>query len=218
MVLKRGVERRLVPLGYMSTPFRPRHDTAGYLQALRPPLERASQSRKGWIGEVGRLMADLRSGRSPDLIAAVAGRSGAAQATAFRAVRADLDGLEPAAGCEACHLAVLGWLDKQSAACDLMVEIGRSGEVGRLREVLGLIAEARHDARQFSYEIAERRAALGHRRRAAALVRARALGQRQRGRRAPTHWDEPPAPGAPRTSLWGRVARLFGADAGAGTA
>jgi hypothetical protein len=205
-------------LGYMSTPFRPRHDPAAYLQALREPLERASQSRKGWIGEVGRLMADLRSGRSRDLIATVAGRSGAGQAAAFGAVRVDLVGLEPAAGCEGCHLAVLGWLDKQIAACDLMVEIGRSGEVERLREVLGLIAEARHDARQFSYEIAERRAALGHRRRAVALVRARALEQRQRGRRPPAPWDAAPAPVAARASLWGRVARLFGADAGAGSA
>jgi hypothetical protein len=208
----------------MSTPGSLAHATAAYLQALRPHLQRANESRRGWISQVGLLLADRQHGTSSEVIAAVAARSGETQGRAFRSVRADLASLEPAPGCESCHMAVIGWLDKQIAACDLLIEIGRTRETGRLREVQGLIAEARQDSRQFSYEIAERRAALGHRRRAVAAARGRA-SRRWRGRtsvgpqvRLRAVDGEPAvrvaaADGAtPAASLWGRLVRLFGGD------
>jgi hypothetical protein len=203
----------------MSTPASLGHDTAAYLQALRPRLQRANDSRRGWISQVGLLVADRQHGTSSDVISAVAARSGEAQGRAFRAVRADLASLEPAPGCETCHLAVMGWLDKQIAACDLLIEIGQTREVERLREVLGLIAEARHDSRQFSYEIAERMAQLRHRRQAATAVRGRARGTRAHGRAAVGQSAGSTAVGgATGASLWGRVARLFGGGDGSGLA
>jgi hypothetical protein len=198
----------------MSTPALPRHDTATYLHALRPRLKRANDSRRGWLSQVGLLVADRRHGTSSEVIAAVAARSGETQGRAFRAVRADVAGLEPAPDCETCHLAVMGWLDKQIAACDLMVEIGQTRQVERLREVIGLIAEARHDGRLFSYEIAERVAALRHRRQAATAAQGRARGARPRGRLPDGRAAGPAAVGdaGGAGSLWGRVARLFGGE------
>jgi hypothetical protein len=195
----------------MSTPSPLVRETAAYLQTLRAQLVRASQSRKGWISQVGLLLADLQHGTSRDVVAAVAGRSGAAHRETFAQIRADLARVEPAPGCETCHLAVLGWLDKQIAACDLMIEIGQTGLVERLREVRGLIAEARHDARLFNYEMAERAATLRHRR-AAVAAASRAPQPRPPGRTTPAGGARPaPATGPDRGgSLLGRVARLFG--------
>jgi hypothetical protein len=184
--------------------------TGLYLQALRGSLSRANQSRKGWISQVGLLLADLQHGTSRDVVAAIAGRSGATQGEAFREIRAEVARLEPAPGCETCHLAVLSWLDKHTAACDLLIEIGNGGSADLLREVQGLIAEARHDARQFSYEIAERLAILRHRNRAARRVEApRARVVARPLTRAPAR----PAPAVARRArtggLIGRLVRAF---------
>jgi hypothetical protein len=75
---------------------------------------------------------------------------GGQQGQLFRAMRAELDGLELPAVCDSCHLAVTSWLDKHVAACDLMVEVGTSRDLTRLRATQGLLAEARVDLQRFN--------------------------------------------------------------------
>lgn len=185
--------------------------TAIYLQGLRGRLLAANVSRKSWLSEVGLLLKDLQFGTSMDIIAAVAGRCGESQGDAFRRIRGDVSALDPAAGCEGCQESVVAWLDLQISACDLLVEIGRTREVERLREVQGLIAEARHEARRFTYEIAERLAVLRHRVHAAKQHRRERTPQTVRrshpdtarhGRRASMGHRAP--------TLLARLARLLG--------
>jgi hypothetical protein len=112
---------------------------------VRGLVNKANTSRQPWIRQVGMLM------RTEDESAATqAEMIGRDQAKEFRAIRAELDALELPAVCDSCHLSVTSWLDKHIAACDLMVEVGQTGELSRLRATQGLLAEARVDLQRFN--------------------------------------------------------------------
>lgn len=107
---------------------------AAYLTSIRALVNEASASRAAWIRQLGQLMKDVRvSGDNPGPAAAEALRVGIEQMAIFRAFRERLDKLTPPGICQDCHLIVLGWLDKQTAACDVMIEVGHSSDLPGLR-------------------------------------------------------------------------------------
>lgn len=128
---------------------------AVYLTAVRAIVNEASSSRAVWIRQIGTLMKDardpVRAGSLPD----EAGQIGQEQLAAFRAVHERLDRLQPPPMCQDCQMIVAGWLEKQMAACDVMIEVGRAGELSALRATQGLLAEGRDDSRRFAQSYAE---------------------------------------------------------------
>jgi len=129
---------------------------AAYLTAIRTLVNEASASRAAWIRQLGQLMKAVRSSADePGPLAAEALRVGTEQAAAFRAFRERLDKLNAPGICQDCHLIVLGWLDKQMAACDVMIDVGKSGDLASLRATQGLLAEGRDDTRRFATTYAE---------------------------------------------------------------
>lgn len=128
---------------------------AAYLTAVRALVNEASASRAAWIRQLGQLMKDARAADNPGPLAAEAGRIGTEQLAAFRAFHDRLDKLNPPGLCQDCHLIVGGWLEKQMAACEVMVEVGKTVELPGLRATQGLLAEGRDDTRRFATTYAE---------------------------------------------------------------
>ena len=140
--------------GVLETPSRgpsPARAIAQYLSAVRALVGEASESRRLWVRQIGTLMADART-KPPEMVAPSAGEVGGAQRATFEGVRTRLAELTPPTECLSCHDTVLGWLDKQIAACDVMVEVGQTGDVSRLRSTQGLLAEGRLDTQRFNAE------------------------------------------------------------------
>jgi len=50
--------------------------------------------------------------------------------------------MEPPAACDVSHSAIAKWIDLHLAACNVMVDVGMSGDLTRLRESQRLLAEA----------------------------------------------------------------------------
>ena len=128
---------------------------AAYLIALRALVDEASTSRAAWIRQLGTLLKDARADGDRDALAREAARIGDEQGAHFREFRRRLDQLQPPAMCQDIHLIAAGWIEKQSAACDVMVDVGQSGDLAALRETQGLLAEGRDDSRRFSTAYAE---------------------------------------------------------------
>lgn len=123
---------------------------AVYLAAVKELVERATASRQIWIRQIGKVSQAIKSG--DELAPVEAGVVGADQAERFRKLREELDALKPPHACEPCHLAVVSWLEKQIAACEVMVEIGQTRDVGLMRQASGLLAEGRIDTARFRAE------------------------------------------------------------------
>ena len=161
MGMRGGPLRRAVPgapVGRRAHPDAPRpassgspRATAAYLHDLRPLLASAADLRRSFVQEIGGLMDE--SGRSSRLvIAQVAGRAGRDHAGYFRKLKAQVDALIPPATCLACHVAVQRWLERHVDASQVMIEVGRSGNLTRMHETQRLLAEARDFARQLNAE------------------------------------------------------------------
>jgi hypothetical protein len=123
------------------------------LQQLRRFLAEASECRRSFVREIGVLMEESRRSNR-GTIAAAAGRAGRDQGAYFRQLRSDLSVLQPPASCMQCHVAVQRWIEKHVSACEVMVEIGVSGELGRLASTQEMLADARYYARQLNSEYA----------------------------------------------------------------
>src|SRR5438034_493811 len=100
---------------------------AAYLVALRPVLTHATETRQVWVKRIGVLMADTVHG-NPALTAQRAGEIGRDHGTAFRDAERALERLHPPPECTSCHVEVTRWLQKLVRACDVLAEIGRSGD------------------------------------------------------------------------------------------
>lgn len=151
---------------------------AVYLKQLRLILDEAVEARRLMVRKLGGLMEGAHTAHRSTIVQAV-GRVGADEAAAMRRVRGQLERLSPPPPlCQGCHAAVTHWLDEMVLACDVMVEVGRSGELSRLRETQEHLAESRADARRFNTEYEQ---LLGELRR-----RARALGAKKTNKPAKT--------------------------------
>src|SRR5438552_701936 len=111
---------------------------AAYLGALRALVNEASTSRAAWIRQLGTLLKEVRAGGDREQLAGEAGRIGLEQGVAFREFRRRLDKLPAPALCQDIHVVASGWLDKQTAACEVMEEVGATGDLESLRQTQGL--------------------------------------------------------------------------------
>lgn len=102
---------------------------------------------------IGILMEDARRGNATALTAS-ASSTGRDYVNIFRSARERVDRITPPRGCSECHRALARWLDKLIAACELLVEVGISGNVSRIRETQGILAEGRVHATRFNEEYA----------------------------------------------------------------
>src|SRR5688500_17844335 len=103
-------------------------EVAAYLVALRPILSSATEARRTWVKRIGVLMEDARKGNGAQ-VARSAASIGNDTAGTFRSGRARLEQLKPPRGCAECHRALVLWLEKLVAACDLLIEVGQSGNL-----------------------------------------------------------------------------------------
>lgn len=124
---------------------------AAYLTGIRGLMEEATIIRRSWIRQVGMLILDART-KPPDLVAPMVLRCGKENRELFVGFRIRLDEVKPPPGCEACHAAFAAWLDKQTAACDALVDIGTGGDLAQLRAVQRLLADGRVDTQAFNAE------------------------------------------------------------------
>ena len=123
---------------------------AKYLAGVKELVERANGSRQLWIRQIGKVSQAIKE--NDELAPVEAGVIGNDQAERFRKFREELNALHPPPACEACHMAVVGWLEKQIAACEVMIEIGETRNVELMRQTSGLLAEGRIDTARFKAE------------------------------------------------------------------
>ena len=128
-------------------------EVASYLVALRPILSSATEARRTWVKRIGVLMEDARKGNA-GLVTRSAGSIGQDTVGTFRTGRARLEQMKAPKTCAECHRALALWLDKLVAACDLLIEVGRTGNLARIRETQQLLAESRAHAHHFNAEYA----------------------------------------------------------------
>jgi hypothetical protein len=124
---------------------------AAYLTAIRGLMEEATAIRRSWIRQVGMLILDART-KPPDMVAPMVLRCGKENRELFVGFRVRLDEIKPPSGCDACQAAFAAWLDKQTAACDALIDIGTSSDLVQLRAVQRLLAEGRVDTQAFNAE------------------------------------------------------------------
>ena len=125
-------------------------NVALYLDELRGHVDAISAIRQDWIKDLGLLLRDIRT-QNPE-IASRSHQVGQLNTERFRKVEAKVGLMSPPPVCEACHSAVQTWLSKMIAACEVMIEVGVTGEIERLRETQGLLAESRTDTLRFRSE------------------------------------------------------------------
>jgi hypothetical protein len=126
---------------------------AQYLLAVRPVLAHAIAGREAWVRSIGVLMEDARKGHRM-VVTRDAVRVGRERLRQFEECRERLAGLWPPAACITCHRAATAWLDQLIAVCQLLEEVGRSGDLSRLRYVDDMLCESRTNARKFNTEYA----------------------------------------------------------------
>jgi hypothetical protein len=126
---------------------------ATYLVSLRPVLRAATETRQLWVKRVGVLMADTRHGNRA-LIQQQAGQIGRDHGNQFRDVQRMLVHLRVPRECSTCHRELDHWLARLVQSCEVLAEIGRDGELTRLRETQRLLTEARAHAHSFNAEYA----------------------------------------------------------------
>ena len=161
-------------------PARPRWSSftafAVYLKGLRLMLDEALEARKSLVRQLGTLLEESRSAQRGTMVGAI-GRTGAGQAARLRTLRSRLERLPVPASARSCHRSVESWLNEMVQACDVMVDVGQSGDLGRLKETQEHLASSREDARRFN---AEYERLLGELRQ-----RAERIGKAQRAARPP---------------------------------
>jgi hypothetical protein len=138
------VVAELAPVLPPSTPVA----VAGYLRELRPTVAQLAESRQVFIRRIGTLMERVRQG---DLegVSAEADQVGREAASQYRYARVRVESVGAPGVCEACHEAVLGWIDMLITAADVLAEFGTTEDRGRLREVQTLLAESRIFSNRF---------------------------------------------------------------------
>ena len=124
---------------------------ATYLVSVRPLLQEVTDSRRAFIRHIGILMEEARQA-SRAVVVQAAGRIGRDEGAGFRSLLAQLNALAPPAGCESCHDALVRWVELHLGACTVMVDVGTSGDLGRLRETQQLLGTARVEAQRFNAE------------------------------------------------------------------
>lgn len=129
-------------------------EVARYLGQLRPLLLTVMHDRQEWLRLVGMLIEEARTGTRP-AIAQHAGRIGRDQIGSFAESRLQLDGLQVPATCQECHAAVARWLDTLTASCEVLIDVGFTGRLERIKQTQALLAEGRAHARQFNRAQAE---------------------------------------------------------------
>jgi hypothetical protein len=127
--------------------------TAAYLLAVRPVLHQAIVGREAWVRSIGVLMEDARKDHRA-VVMRDAARIARERLAQFRECRERLAGLWPPSGCVPCHGWASSWLDELIAVCQLLEDIGRTGDLARLRHVDNMLSESRIDARRFNAEYA----------------------------------------------------------------
>jgi hypothetical protein len=133
-----------------SQPASPR-EVARFLIALKPIVAQAIAIRQSWIKELGRLFEEARQGNTAH-VTGQAGRLGRDHVTAFREVRWAAEVQQPPPGCRQIYQALMAWLDGLVSACEALIEVGSSGDLGGMQFVQQHVAEARHAARRFNGE------------------------------------------------------------------
>jgi hypothetical protein len=126
---------------------------AAFLVELRGPLAEATHHRKLWVERIGVLMEDARQG-NPLTITQTAGQIGREYGGIFRRIHERVGRLHAPATCTGVHRALARWLAKLIEACDLLASVARCGDIYRLRETQGLVAEGRQHAHVFNEEYA----------------------------------------------------------------
>jgi len=141
-----------------SAPGASARDIALYLGELKVLVDRATKVRQAWIREIGGVTQAFKT--DEPTAALQAGVIGREQLVRFAGFRDELAKLVPPPPCEACHLAVVSWLDKQIAACEVMVEVGQTGNGELMRGTTGLLSEGRIDTMRYRAEYTHLVAAL----------------------------------------------------------
>lgn len=121
---------------------------ASYLRDLRPTIAQLAESRQVFIRRIGTLMERVRQGELEG-VGAEADQVGREAASQYRYARVRVEQIGAPGVCEACHEAVLGWIDMLILAADTLAEFGGGGDRGRLREVQTLLAESRVFSNRF---------------------------------------------------------------------
>jgi hypothetical protein len=127
---------------------------AAYLGKMQQIVKNATISRAAWIRQVGSLMLQAHADPGSAKIAEETVSVGNDQRAFFADFRRELARLDPPPMCEECHLLAGSWLEKHMAACDIMIDSGRTGELEALRMAQGLLADGRSDARHLAAEYA----------------------------------------------------------------
>jgi hypothetical protein len=124
---------------------------AAYLVSVKPLLGEVTESRRAFIRHIGLLLEEARSaGRM--VVVQAAGRIGRDEGQAFRSLKAQLEQVEAPPACLPCHKAILRWVDLHVEACQVMMEVGMSADLTRLRETQSLLGDARPHAQVFNSE------------------------------------------------------------------
>ena len=126
---------------------------AEYLLAVRPVLQHAISGREAWVRSIGILMEDARKDHRA-VVMRDAARIGRERMNQFRDCRYRLSRLWPPKNCTTCHAAATAWLDQLIAVCQLLEDVGHSGDLTRLRHVDDMLSESRIQARTFNVEYA----------------------------------------------------------------
>lgn len=177
-------ERRRAPTRGADNRDTPRA-AAEYLKWLRPIVREGIESRRGFVREIGLVVNEARKGQD-SLVAQMAGRVGRDTMPTFRELQARLLHQPPPERCQPCFDAVSTWLTSHVQACDVLVEVGASGTLRRLKEAHEFLAEGRRAAQRFNFAyhdlVLELRAivAAAQRRRAERERRRQNRGRRRR--------------------------------------
>ena len=126
---------------------------ANYLNVIRAVMNEASESRRVWVRQIGVLLRDVQM-RPAAMVSPSIGQCGTEQSAIFEEMRTRVADLEAPHECKLLHSTIISWLEKQIGACDVMVEVGMTGDVTKLRATQGLLAEGRSDTQRFSSEYA----------------------------------------------------------------
>lgn len=117
--------------------------------SLRPIINQAAEARRVFIRELGSFIESARHGNT-QMVAQGAGRIGREQVAVFRDASSRLKHLHTPRACTSCHEAVSSWIEMHVAACEVLIDVGTKGDLKRLREAQGLLAEGRRFAQRFN--------------------------------------------------------------------
>jgi hypothetical protein len=122
---------------------------AKYLVSLKPLVASAIETRRLFVRELGQLVESARSGNTAS-VAQGAGRLGRERADGFRESHASLGRLRPPDTCAPCHEAVVRWVELHVEVCGVLIEVGGSGDLGKLSLAQDSMAEGRRAAQRFN--------------------------------------------------------------------